>query len=67
VLVAALAGVASMALLALAGRVAAGSLGIGLLAGIGQVGWQFPVISGVGIAFGSIIGLNLGRAKAGRT
>jgi Family of unknown function (DUF6350) len=62
-LAAALAGVSSALLLALAGRVAAGSLGIGLLADMGQVGWQFPVIAGVGIGLGSLIGLIFGRAR----
>lgn len=62
-LVAALAGVSSAACLGAAGYVAAGSLGVSLLADMGQVGWQFPAISGVGIGVGCLIGLNTGRLR----
>jgi hypothetical protein len=58
------AGIVSAAVLWLAGYVAAGSLGVGLLAQVGQVGWQFPAIGGAGIAFGSLIGVNAGRRAA---
>lgn len=51
-----LGGVVSGALLAASGYLAAGSLGTGLLAHTGQVGWQFAVVSGVGIALGATLG-----------
>jgi hypothetical protein len=62
-LVAAEAGVASGVSLSLAGLAASGSLGVGLLSDMGQVGWQFPVIAGLGIGFGAFIGLSLDRTR----
>jgi hypothetical protein len=42
--------------LALAGYVAAGSLGTKLLAHTGEIGWQFPAVCGAAIALGALIG-----------
>jgi hypothetical protein len=53
---AALAGPAAAVALALAGYVAAGSLGSKLLTHTGEVGWQFPVVCGIGIGIGAAVG-----------
>ena len=54
---AALAGPAAAIGLAIAGYVASGSLGSKLLAHTGEVGWQFPVVAGAGIALGGMAGM----------
>jgi hypothetical protein len=50
------AGPIAAAVLALAGSSAAGALGSELLAHIGDVGWQYPVVCGLGIGAGAMIG-----------
>jgi hypothetical protein len=57
--IAVVAGLVTAAILALVSFLAAGSLGTGLL--IGQVGWQYPAISGVGVGAGVLVGLTGAR------
>jgi hypothetical protein len=53
------AGLVTAAGLAALSFLAAGSLGTDLL--IGQVGWQYPAITGIGVGAGVLIGLVLAR------
>jgi hypothetical protein len=58
---AALAGPVATVALLIAGRAAAGSLGSTLLAHTGDVGWQFPIVCGIGVAFGACVGAGVVR------
>lgn len=61
-----LCGLVGAVLLALVGFWAAGSLGTGLLAGTGQVGWQFATFGGLGIGLGAGVGATVGAGVATR-
>jgi hypothetical protein len=51
-----LAGPTAAVALGVAGYIAAGSLGSKLLTHTGEVGWQFPIVCGIGIGLGAVIG-----------
>jgi hypothetical protein len=54
-----LAAPAAAIVLAVIGFAGAGALGGGALANTGQVGWEFAVIGGLGIAIGALVGAQL--------
>ena len=51
-----LAGLIAAVGFAIIGYLAAGSLGVKLLTHTGEVGWQFSVVGGAGIAIGTLLG-----------
>jgi hypothetical protein len=56
VMIGLMAGPVAAAGLILAGTAAAGAVGSKLLAHTGEVGWQFPVVCGIGIGVGAVLG-----------